>query len=162
MPAGKHGMVHGGQQPVAGATIQLYAVGTTGDGAASTPLLSPATVSDANGAFNITGTYTCPSSSSLVYIVANGGNPGLAAGTNNAALSLMAALGPCGNLTASTFIFVNEITTIAAVYPLAPFMTSSSAIGSSSTDVAALASAFTVASNSSTSPDLIPITGTAQ
>jgi hypothetical protein len=146
MPAGKHGMVHGGQQPVAGATIQLYAVGTTGDGSASTPLLSPATVSDANGAFNITGTYTCPSSSSLVYIVANGGNPGLAAGTNNAALSLMAALGPCGNLTASTFIFVNEITTIAAVYPLAPFMTSSSAIGSSSTDAAALASAFTVAS----------------
>jgi hypothetical protein len=146
MPAGKHGMVHGGQQPVAGATIQLYAVGTTGDGAASTPLLSPATVSDANGAFNITGTYMCPSSSSLVYIVANGGNPGLAAGTNNAALSLMAALGPCGNLTASTFIFVNEITTIAAVYPLAPFMTSSSAIGSSSTDAAALASAFTVAS----------------
>jgi trimeric autotransporter adhesin len=146
IPAGKHGMVHGGQQPVAGATIQLYAVGTTGDGAASTPLLSPAAVSDANGAFNITGTYTCPSSSSLVYIVANGGNPGLAAGTNNAALSLMAALGPCGNLTASTYIFVNEITTIAAVYPLAPFMTSSTAIGSSSTDAAALASAFTVAS----------------
>jgi hypothetical protein len=36
----KHGAVHGGQQPVSGATIQLYAVGTTGDGSSSTPLLT--------------------------------------------------------------------------------------------------------------------------
>jgi hypothetical protein len=146
IPAGKHGLVHGGQQPVSGATIQLYSVGTTGDGSVSTPLLSPAPLTDANGGFNISGTYHCPSSSSLVYIVASGGNPGLASGTNNAALVLMAALGPCGNLSASTFIFINELTTLAAVYPLAPYMTSPSAIGSSSTDAAALANAFTLAS----------------
>jgi trimeric autotransporter adhesin len=146
IPAGKHGLVHGGQQPVSGATIQLYAVGTTGDGSASTPLLSPAPLTDANGAFNISGTYHCPSSSSLVYIVASGGNPGLASGTNNSALVLMAALGPCGNLSASTYIFINELTTLAAVYPLAPYMTSPSVIGSSSTDAAALANAFTLAS----------------
>src|SRR5580693_6047513 len=120
IPANKQGLVHGGQQPVTGATIQLYAVGTTGDGSAATPLLSPAPVSDANGGFNISGTYTCPSSSSLVYIVASGGNPGLPPGTNNGALSLMAALGPCGNLSASTFIIINELTTVAAVYSLAP------------------------------------------
>ncbi|HWW97846.1 MAG TPA: choice-of-anchor D domain-containing protein [Edaphobacter sp.] len=146
VPAGRHGLVHGGQQPVTGATIQLYAVGTTGDGSASTPLLSPARVTDANGTFNISGTYTCPSPSSLVYIVASGGNPGLPPGTNNAALSLMAALGPCGNLSPSTFIFIDELTTIAAVYALAPYMTSPSAIGSASGDASALASAFTLAS----------------
>jgi hypothetical protein len=146
MPAGRHGLVHGGQQPVTGATIQLYAVGTTGDGSASTPLLSPAPVSDANGAFNISGTYSCPSASSLVYIVASGGNPGLPPGTNNTALSMMAALGPCGNLSPSTFIFINELTTVAAVYSLAPYMTSPAAIGSSPADAAALASAFTLAS----------------
>jgi trimeric autotransporter adhesin len=143
---GMRGLVHGGQQPIIGATIQLYSVGTTADGAASTPLLSPSPVTDANGNFNITGTYSCPSSSSLVYIVATGGNPGLASGTNNAAISLMAALGSCGNLTASTYIFINELTTLAAVYSLAPYMASASAVGSSSTDAAALASAFTLAS----------------
>jgi trimeric autotransporter adhesin len=143
---GMRGLVHGGQQPIIGATIQLYSVGTTADGAASTPLLSPAPVTDANGNFNISGTYSCPSSSSLVYVVASGGNPGLASGTNNAAISLMAALGPCGNLTASTYIFINELTTLAAVYSLAPYMASASAIGSSSTDTAALVNAFTLAS----------------
>jgi trimeric autotransporter adhesin len=146
VPAGKHGLVHGGQQPVTGATIQLYAVGTTGDGSASKPLLSPAPVSDATGGFNITGTFTCPSPSSLVYIVATGGNPGLAPGANNAALSMMAALGPCGNLLSSTFIFIDELTTVAAVYSLAPYMSSPSAIGAGPGDAAGLAVAFTFAS----------------
>jgi trimeric autotransporter adhesin len=159
VPAGKHGLVHGGQQPVTGATIQLYALGTAGDGSASTPLLSPAPVSDANGGFNISGTYNCPSSSSLVYIVATGGNPGLAPGSNNAALSLMAALGPCGNLSPSTFIFINELTTVAAVYALAPYMTSPSAIGSAAGD-AALAGAFTLASQfANTTTGTTPGTG---
>ena len=160
VPAGRHGLVHGGQQPVAGATIQLYAVGTTGDGSASTPLLSPAPATDANGTFNISGTYTCPSPSSLVYIVASGGNPGLAPGTNNAALSLMAALGPCGNLSPSTFILINEVTTVAAVYALAPYMTSPSAIGSSAGDAAALAAAFTLAAQfANTTTGATPGTG---
>src|ERR1700677_99867 len=44
------GAVHGGQQPVTGATLQLYAVGTTGDGSAATPLiLTTATTSDGSG-----------------------------------------------------------------------------------------------------------------
>jgi trimeric autotransporter adhesin len=94
----KHGSVHGGQQAVSGSTIQLYAVGTTGDGSAATPLLTQAVITDASGDFNITGDYTCPSATSLVYIVATGGNPGLAAGTNNTTLSMMAALGPCNSL----------------------------------------------------------------
>jgi hypothetical protein len=146
VPAGKQGLVHGGQQPVTGATIQLYAVGTGADGSASTPLLSPAVVTDANGGFNLHNAYACPSPSSLVYIVATGGNPGLFPGTNNAAISMMAALGPCGNLTSSTFIFIDELTTVAAVYSLAPFMASPSAIGSASTDATSLADAFTLAS----------------
>ncbi len=145
LPLHTQGMVHGGQQPVSGASVQLYAVGTSAYGAASRPLLTPATTSDANGGFNITGIYTCPSSSALVYIVASGGNPGLAAGSNNAALALMAALGPCGGLSASTHIIINEVTTVAAVYALAPYMTSATAIGSGASDAAGLASAFTLA-----------------
>jgi hypothetical protein len=57
----------------------------------------------------------------------------------------MAALGPCSSLTSSTFISINELTTVAAVAALAPFMTSASAIGSASFDTTALANAFTLA-----------------
>ena len=141
-----HGLVKGGQQPVTGAVIQLYAVGTTGDGSPATPLLNPAPRTDSDGNFNITGTYTCPTANSLVYILASGGNPGLAPGANNPVLSLMAALGPCGNLSPTTFININEITTVASAYPLAPFASSPSAIGASVADAASLSSAFTLAS----------------
>jgi trimeric autotransporter adhesin len=141
---GIRGLVHGGQQPVTGASIQLYAVGTGGDGSAATPLLSPAAVTDSNGNFNITGTYTCPAGNPLAYIVATGGDP--SPSTNNPNLALMAALGPCNNLSASTYIVINELTTVAAVYPLAPFISSPSAIGSGTSDAASLASAFTLAS----------------
>jgi trimeric autotransporter adhesin len=145
-PLARHNGVHGGQQPVSGATLQLYVVGTTGDGSAATPLLTRTVTSDANGYFDITGAYTCPSPSTLVYITATGGNPGLGAGTNNAAIALMAALGTCGSLQTSTIININELTTVAAVWPLAPFISSYSSIGSGTADAAALASAFTLAS----------------
>ena len=145
-PSVRHSSVHGGQQPVIGATLQLYAVGTTGDGSPASALLTQTVTSDANGNFEITGAYTCPSPSTLVYIVATGGNPGLTTGTNNTAIASMAALGPCGSLGASTLISINELTTVAAVWPPAPFMTSYSSIGSGTSDASALASAFTLAS----------------
>lgn len=140
---GISGSIYGGQQPVSGATVQLYAVGTTGDGSAATGLLTSAVLTDGNGRFDITNRDTCPSASTLVYLTGTGGSP--APGVANAQIALMVALGPCGSLTPSTFINVNEVTTVAAVYALAPFMTSFSAIGSGTSDAAALASAFAFA-----------------
>jgi sugar lactone lactonase YvrE len=139
--AGITGIVHGGQQAVSGATIQLWAVGTAGDASAATPLLNPAVTTDANGNFNITGLYTCPTASSLVYLTGTGGNPGLTAGTNNPALAMMAALGTCGSLGASTYVTMNEVTTVGSVFALAPFMSSLSNIGYGS-DLSAMTSAF--------------------
>jgi len=136
------GHVHGGQQPVSGASIQLWAAGSGGYGSASTALLTPAVLSDANGNFNITDGYTCPSASTQVYITATGGNPGLTAGTDNTALAMMTALGSCGNLQSTTFISVNELTTVASVWSLSHYMSSSSAIGASATNATGLASAF--------------------
>ena len=100
-PAGPSltGSVHVGQTAVSGAAIQLYAAGNTGYGSQATPLLATSVTSDANGNFALH--YACPSSSALIYLVAIGGNPGLSAGTNNAALTMMAALGPCGSLGSS-------------------------------------------------------------
>jgi streptogramin lyase len=138
------GMVHGGQQGVSGATIKLYAAGATGYGSTATSLLTKTVTTNGAGGFTITGDYTCPTPSTQVYIVSSGGNPGLSLGTNNAALILMAALGPCGNLSASTFIYIDEVTTVASVYALAPFMSvgAGTKLGTSSTNAQGLANAF--------------------
>ena len=170
------GSVHGGQPPVTDATIQLYAVGTTGDGSAATLLLTTtvttsdgsgnATNSNANagngfnslpaGSFTITGDYSCTGSTD-VYLVSTGGNPGLSASTNNTALSLMAALGPCSNLSSSTFVSVNELTTAGSVAALANYMTSYSAIGSGTADASNLQAAFTTVSEyTDTSQGTVP------
>ncbi len=140
------------QEPVSGATIQLYQVGTGGDGSSAMALGSP-TTTDPSGVFNITGDYNCPDSNPQVYLMGTGGNPGLALGTNNTALTLIAALGSCNLLpTRSTPINLNEVTTVAAVAALLPYMTSPSCttaptcIGSGTSDATALTAAFTLAS----------------
>ena len=132
------GSVYGGQQPVFGATIQLYAVATTSKGSAS-PLISATVTTAQDGTFTITGDYGSCTGNPLVYIVATGGNPG--SGTNTA-LSLMAALGPCNNLTPSTFISINELTTVASVYTLAPFMSGYTNVGAASSNATGIANAF--------------------
>ncbi len=138
------GKVHGGQQPISGATINIFAVGTTGNGSASTSLLNSGTTvtSDANGGFSLTGTYTCPTSAAYVFVTANGGNPGLAAGTNNTAITLMAAVGLCSSLSASTNIEINELTTVGSIAALFPYMSSYTSMGSTNSDESRLAASM--------------------
>jgi hypothetical protein len=134
------GRVQGGQQAVNNATIQLYAAGKTGYGSSSSALISATVKTQPNGGFSITGDYTCPAGSQ-VYLTATGGDPG--AGGTNANLAMMVALGTCNStLSASQFIWVNEVTTVAAVYALAPFMSSMTAIGTTSTNATGLSQAF--------------------
>jgi len=142
------GRVRGGQQPVSGASIALYAAGSSGDGLGARNLLAPNIVAtDGTGVFNITGDYKCPTPATQVYIVASGGNPGLPPPTNNPALVLMAALGNCGNLTGSTNIVVDEVTTVASAWALAQFLGSGAIVGSTSTNATGLSNAFAVANN---------------
>ncbi|SNT34953.1 hypothetical protein SAMN05421770_10840 [Granulicella rosea] len=141
------GAMHGGQQPISGATIQLYAVGAGGYGAAATPLLTTPVTTDANGAFNISGDYSC-SGVNQVYLTGSGGNPGLSAGTTNSAIVMMAALGSCSNLVANaatTFINMNEVTTVAGAWSLARFMTGPANAGTSAGNATGLANAFAAA-----------------
>jgi hypothetical protein len=128
------GVTIGGQQHIAGAAIQLYAVNTTGDGAPAIPLLTKPILTDASGGFSINEAYSCPSSSSQVYIVSSGGNPGIAPGANNPNATLMALLGPCGDISSSTKVVMNEITTVASAYALSSFMKSYIDVGSSASD----------------------------
>jgi hypothetical protein len=137
------GVFMGGQQAVAGVTVQLYQAGTTGYGSAATPL-GPSVQTTSNGNFTLPS-YTC-SPGSQVYLVGTGGQPIAAVGntpavTNNN-LAMMVGLGTCGGTYLNNFINVNELTTVATVWALAPFMTGIANIGSSSTNSTGLANAF--------------------
>jgi streptogramin lyase len=163
-----HGIVHGGQQPVNGAHVYLFAAASgvltpnaTGYGNPSKSLLISTLTghSDTTGAYVLTDTngnfslnsgtqifYTCPTASTQVYLYALGGNPG--AGTNSAA-GFLAALGSCSSLDTLGYIQINEATTIAAAYALAGFASDATDISSSGTSQAAtgIANAFANAQN---------------
>jgi hypothetical protein len=138
------GRVHGGQQPVAGATITLYAPGATGYGSAPTVITT--TTTDSAGNFTLP-TYSCPSPSPITYIVATGGNPGAGPNPNLAEAALLPA---CSSLTPTTFIYISEVTTVAAAYALAPFAALSPGttnIGTSAANILGLTNALGPASN---------------
>ena len=136
------GGVRGGQQPVVGAHVYLYAAGTTGTagkdipastGNASVSLLTISgsnvqsdgtnyyVTTDANGYFSITGDYTCTSGTQL-YLYVIGGNPGAGA---NSADGFLSGVGACpsglSTLPASDFFLINEVTTVATAYALAGY-----------------------------------------
>lgn len=113
------GVVHGGQAPVQGAFIRYFATTSAGYGGTLTPIGTATTASD--GTFTISVTGTCPSGQ-FGYLLASGGNPGLGAGTNNQALLLAAAVGPCSGINSGTIVNINEVTTIAAAYALSGFL----------------------------------------
>jgi len=141
------GRVHGGQFPVYNATVKLYTSGTSGYGAGST--LQATTTSDVNGNFSFTketglggvvdggasALWKCPSTGNpLVYITAVGGNTqgtGVTT-TNNAASGLIAAIGLCSNVTSSTQVGLNEISTVATVYALANYINPGATAGAES------------------------------
>jgi len=158
------GSAHGGRQPIAGAHIYLFAANTSAYGAPSVPLLNPTypgvatdsigpyTTSASDGSFSLTNAYTC-SPGQQVYAVLTGGNPGLPQGSFNPALGLLAVLGQCpaeGNLARTVpFLTINEVSTIAAAYSLAGFMTDPTHVSSSSSAASqrGLANAFAAVGN---------------
>ncbi len=154
------GNVHGGQQPVSGAHVYLMAASTTGYGTAATSLLVPSSTgnSDSNGgyvltakdgSFTLTGEYTC-TASTQIYVYVVGGNPG--AGPNSAA-GFLSALGQCpdsGSLASSNpFVYINEVTTVAAAYAMAGYAADATHVGSSGTPLAqtGISNAFANAAN---------------
>ena len=83
----------------------------------------------------------------LVYLVATGGNPGLPGNVNNTAIALMVVLGTCSSLSTDAFVTVNELTTVAAVEALAPFMADAAHVGSDAGNPGGLAGAFATAAS---------------
>jgi streptogramin lyase len=126
-----------GTQPIVGSAVQLYAVGSTGNGSAPTAMLSSALTTDSAGAFSIPSSYTCPSSTSQLYVVARGGHVG--SSPANSAIVLASALGACGKPASS--LVVNEATTAATAWALSQFLASGANLGASATNAQGLANA---------------------
>lgn len=154
------GHVLGGQQPIESAQVQVYAVGAAGNGSSATPIQGTSVYTAADGSFSVTNNYQCLSATQLLYVVASGGNPGLASGSNNPALILMSVLGPCSQILSSSNLVINEVTTVAAAWALSPFMASATNIGSTPTNTRGIANAFSnaqlLASNTSGKAAALP------
>ena len=145
------GKVYGGQQPISGAAVTLWAAGTSasyGTGASSIAT----TTTDSNGNFNFNvGSASPCTMGQYLYITSVGGNPG--AGTNSYAAVMAALPAPCGAGTASTFVVVNEVTTVASVTALQQFMSITPggspawAIGAPTANLTGLANAFVQVGN---------------
>ena len=131
------GKIHGGNQPVGFATVQIYTIGQTGVGSAGTLLATTTTDAGGNfsfnkqtsGSYSNTGnTYTCPSTAgtgdSQLYIISRGGNTTGAGGSsiNNSAAIFLAPLGYCASVSNSQFVDISEVTTAATVAALAQFI----------------------------------------
>jgi hypothetical protein len=154
------GNLQGGQQPIANAHIFVFAVGTGGDAGPgiaagstnkATSLISSTTsgavldstiggyyvLTNSNGDFTITGDYTC-TLDTQVYILSLQGEPDGV--NNNSAIGMMAVLGNCPSSHTLAgqvgFVYINEISTIAAAYALAGFATDSTHISSNNSTLA--------------------------
>src|SRR5215469_12941070 len=165
------GAVHGGQAPISGGQIYLFAAGTGGYGTAATSLITSGqpgvtcntsgtlngdcyVTTDSGGNFALGGDYTC-TPGTQVYMVAVGGNPGLPGTVNNTAIVQMAGLAQCpaaGNLAAQVpYLVINEVTTVAFAYSMGGFATTpfnvSSNAANSTGSATAIANAMANTSN---------------
>ncbi len=135
------GKVHGGNQPVGGATVNLYYAGETGIGSGDpsagpglgAPILAATTVSanDGTGSFSFIhdpvnghaasgNTFSCPANNPMVYVVARGGNTlnTQDSGINNTASAFIGVYGLCSDIATSGFIDLSEVTTVATMAAL--------------------------------------------
>jgi streptogramin lyase len=136
------GKAMAGKLPLIGASVQLYAAGTSGNGSSGTAFLTTALTTDDNGAFTVPAGYICPTAGSEIYVVARGGKAG-AAGSANGAILLMTALGACNQI--PTSVVVNEATTVADAYALSQFLAAGGELGASATNVTGLHNAVATA-----------------
>jgi hypothetical protein len=128
------GRVHGGNQPVVGAAVQLWYAGQ----APAAPALAASTVTDSTGAFSFTkdatdgetpttvNEFSCPTVSGttnpLVYVVSIGGNTlNDGSSANNTAAVFLGVYDVCNNLGTPHFLHLSEATTAATMVAVQQF-----------------------------------------
>lgn len=158
------GKAMAGNLPITGATVQLYAAGATGNGSAGSALLTDALTTDSAGAFTVPAGYSCPAPASQLYVIVRGGQIGTSA--SNPAIMMATVIGPCNQLTASSQLVINEVTTAATAWGIAQFLSAGGNIGAASTNAQGLTNAVATVANlanltTGTSPGpSFPSTGT--
>ncbi len=153
------GTVMAGSQPIDGAAVQIFAAGTGGNGSAPSRLLPSAVTSDSSGNFAIPAGYPCPLPGSRLYLVARGGS--VSAGADNPAIALATAVGSCEAIGPAATFRINEATTVALSWALAPFLSPSGNLGATGTNTVGIGNASLTAQNlvsSQTGAGLLPVT----
>jgi len=125
--------------------VQIYAMGTTGNGSAGTALLSTPLTTDANGAFSVASGYDCPATTSQLFVVVRGGQVGKAA--SNPAIALAAPLGECSQVGASAQFVVNEVSTGATAWGLSQFLSAGGDAGATVSNAQGLKNAVATVAN---------------
>ncbi|MEI9980257.1 MAG: hypothetical protein WDN23_14890 [Edaphobacter sp.] len=123
------GKVHGGNQPISGATITLWYAGQSGSA-----VQAAQTTTDNTGSFSFVkdpvngnppagNVYSCPSNSDpLVYVVSKGGNTANdGTDRNNTAAAFVSIYGTCRELSAANFVYMSEVTTAATMAAMQQF-----------------------------------------
>ncbi|HEY5330324.1 MAG TPA: hypothetical protein VIJ79_10600 [Acidobacteriaceae bacterium] len=133
------GSVHGGQQAVSDATINLYAAGANGYGSLPTLFATTTSSTDGHGSFvfsqlgvdpvnfptgihdTTSNVYSCPSTGDpQMYIVAKDGSTAGPSTPINTAAAFIIALGPCSGA-GSAYVTMDEATTVATLAALQQF-----------------------------------------
>jgi hypothetical protein len=159
------GIVHGGNQPIFGATVSLYAAGTSGYGSTGVLYAQTASNYDYDGSFSfiqttgtsptgppstISNTYACPTGSTTnpdpqMYIIASGGETQGAGNGANTAAVFAVAIGKCSTAS-SVYVDMNEVTSTATMAALQQYFNpSTESFGYPSTTQAVLGFANGVA-----------------
>lgn len=126
------GKIHGGQIPIQNATVTLYHTNPLAVSYGAAGIVVGTATTDVNGNFSIAPSATaanCPAGTQAYLTAAGGYQTGQPALVNTSVL-LMAALGDCSTISSSTFVLVDEVTTVAAAYALSGFLTTSLNSGS--------------------------------
>ncbi len=132
------GKIHGGNQPVSGATVTMYRAGQTSFASGAVAVAHTTSAADGYGSFlfqfsnsssnsNSDNTYNCApinsSSDPFLFLVARGGTtvntPGA---TPNPDAAFIAPLGRCSAVNASTFVSMSEVVTVATMAAMHQFM----------------------------------------
>ena len=148
---------NGGQLPIAYSHVYLFAASTAGSGTSPISMLHGTGVTidsagngyvtaDSNGNWSLAGLFagSCPSASSPIYVLISDGNSSFG---NNPAIAEVAAFPvTCGNISSVPSIVVNELTTAAAAWALAPYANAANdSFSSSAANAQAMENAFVYA-----------------
>jgi hypothetical protein len=125
------GKIHGGNQPVVGATVTLW---YAGQGTSFPAVAAATTTTDSTGSFTFVkdptngntdsgNEYSCPlNTDPVTYVVGKGGSTQNNGGSQtNSAAVFVSVYGDCNELTAANFVYMSEVTTAATMAAMQQF-----------------------------------------